>query len=859
MKKHLLILSILFASTVFAQTPYEMHGYLGAAAAEFNVPQPVLEAIAYVQSRWHQITFTERELVSRPSDVQPPAFGVMGLRNDYWFGHSLTDAATLLNEPALLLRDSAYENIRGAAALLSKYRDDANRDSISVTSDPASWSGVIARFSGIPQKEIAQEFAYHVLQVLQKGINESGIVIPPQNVNLNNFPESVKEKGYVTKKELPSAVTAGADYPGATWNPSQNYGNRNSAPVVFVIIHDTEGPFDYSVSWLQNPAAQASSHYIIRSQDGYIEQLVHDADMAWAVRCWNPITLSIEHEGYVADSSYFTETMYEASAHLTQYLCDKFNIPEDSLHIFGHDAWTYSWFNLIPFYLYTGYVGGSYATCNTHTDPGQFWKWHHYFDLIHSYDTTRPAVADASPASGSGKVPAYATPSITFNVPMDPQSVDSALTATPSFPGVPTLNQNGTLLTFQHPDSLLPWSTTYTINVDTLARAANGKRLTSRFTYQFTTAPLDTTGPALLAASPRSGGPSLPNAYVEFVMDEPVQPNSLPTRITLTDSTGKSVGFTKDLLTVTTNNLTLIALRSTSPLTRGMRYTASLAEGLTDYYGNASKILYSTTFTVDTSVTPKGTVIEGFENTSNGWLQPAASSLTTGTDTSLSFFSPSGKSYEGTYAASLQYSLDSASAFCAFENAEGFDTSPSDSVGAWVFGDNSANELDFIFGSSTRKAVPVDTLDWYGWKYVGMWRSKSDASTGFLRGFGVRRLQSALFSASTIYIDDIRANGSVTGTGGNVAGVPSSFELFQNYPNPFNPTTVISYQLSAVSRVTLKVYDVLGREVATLVNDTQNPGTYSVNFNATGLPSGTYFYRITGGSNSPVMKMLILK
>ena len=74
--------------------------------------------------------------------------------------------------------------------------------------------------------------------------------------------------------------------------------------------------------------------------------------------------------------------------------------------------------------------------------------------------------------------------------------------------------------------------------------------------------------------------------------------------------------------------------------------------------------------------------------------------------------------------------------------------------------------------------------------------------------------------------------------------IPDAYELYQNYPNPFNPTTVISYRLPVVSNVTLKVYDVLGREVATLVNEPKTPGNYEVTFDGSDLSSGIYFYRL---------------
>lgn len=91
------------------------------------------------------------------------------------------------------------------------------------------------------------------------------------------------------------------------------------------------------------------------------------------------------------------------------------------------------------------------------------------------------------------------------------------------------------------------------------------------------------------------------------------------------------------------------------------------------------------------------------------------------------------------------------------------------------------------------------------------------------------------------------------------SNMPSRFELEQNYPNPFNPTTVIAYQLPALSHVTLKVYDVLGREVATLVDGKENAGDYNITFNASRLSSGVYFYQLNTGNENFVKKMLLLK
>ncbi len=91
------------------------------------------------------------------------------------------------------------------------------------------------------------------------------------------------------------------------------------------------------------------------------------------------------------------------------------------------------------------------------------------------------------------------------------------------------------------------------------------------------------------------------------------------------------------------------------------------------------------------------------------------------------------------------------------------------------------------------------------------------------------------------------------------AGLPRSFELGQNYPNPFNPSTAISYQLPISSKVRLVIYDILGREVATLVNGRQEAGRYSVPFNAASLSSGVYFYRLQASSFVETKKMMLVK
>jgi hypothetical protein len=92
-----------------------------------------------------------------------------------------------------------------------------------------------------------------------------------------------------------------------------------------------------------------------------------------------------------------------------------------------------------------------------------------------------------------------------------------------------------------------------------------------------------------------------------------------------------------------------------------------------------------------------------------------------------------------------------------------------------------------------------------------------------------------------------------------ISELPSEPQLRQNFPNPFNPRTVIEYQTSVVGRVTLRVFDILGREVATLVDEVEQPGRKSVTFDASGFASGVYLYKLSAGSFQQTRKLLLAK
>jgi hypothetical protein len=135
------------------------------------------------------------------------------------------------------------------------------------------------------------------------------------------------------------------------------------------------------------------------------------------------------------------------------------------------------------------------------------------------------------------------------------------------------------------------------------------------------------------------------------------------------------------------------------------------------------------------------------------------------------------------------------------------------------------------------------------------------------KGFTINLFKEASFKLTClIYTAWLNAGSPVSVEDENYTQSPVAFNLYQNYPNPFNPSTIIKYTISnvtlsgvEVSRVQLKVYDVLGNEVATLVDEYKPAGSYEVDFSANKLSSGIYFYKLTAGSFVETKKMILIR
>ncbi|MBO4489522.1 MAG: N-acetylmuramoyl-L-alanine amidase [Bacteroidales bacterium] len=182
------------------------------------------------------------------------------------------------------------------------------------------------------------------------------------------------------------------DYPGATWlgAASCNYTQgRNGAAITGVTIHYTQGTYAGTLAWFQNCSASASAHYIIRSSDGQVTQMVRECDKAWHVGTANSYTIGVEHEAYGNIASYFTENMYQSSAALIRDICqrhpninphrtfyrdtlDDGTVLNNGLHSLGGST------------ACTQIRGHQHYPNQSHTDPGPYWNWNHYYHLINS-------------------------------------------------------------------------------------------------------------------------------------------------------------------------------------------------------------------------------------------------------------------------------------------------------------------------------------------------------------------------------------------------------------------------------------------------------------------------------------------
>ena len=319
-----------------------------AAAQEFSVPLEVLMAVSYNETRWQAHG-------GEPSKAN--GFGVMHLVDNNTQKKTLVEAAKALGVSTHELQTDNAQNIRGGAYILANIQKGLGKE---LTSNPNEWYEAVAAYEQAKDAKLAKLFADDVFALMKNGASITTADGATLTLKANPFLQPSKGT-YATVTGIDIEST---DYGPALWNAaySGNYAvaSRTAADINKVIIHDTEGSYSGTISWFKNPDSQVSAHYVVRSSDGQITQMVREKDVAWHARTFNASSIGIEHEGYANQTGWYTTAMYNASAALVAAICDKYGIAKNRNNILAHSD------------LYG----------NTHTDPGKNWDWNYYMSKV---------------------------------------------------------------------------------------------------------------------------------------------------------------------------------------------------------------------------------------------------------------------------------------------------------------------------------------------------------------------------------------------------------------------------------------------------------------------------------------------
>lgn len=469
-----------------------------------------------------------------------------------------------------------------------------------------------------------------------------------------------------------------------------------------------------------------------------------------------------------------------------------------------------------------------------------------------------PWVIAHSPADHTTGVSLKPKIEIEFDIRMNTASAQSAFSISPSVGGSFAWENNNKKMIFT-PSTNLIAGTEYTVTISTTARTHFNVNLENPYSFSFTTK----TKLNWLSQYPRDNEEKVSTTVqVRLQFDAPIQASSLSGNIQFVDENEALVPVYVDQSAYSKGS---IIFEPTQPLNRNSQYKIVVKDGIKDTEGLALQESKDIIFFTEAENYVSGSIIDGFESIGN-WKDPDWSGSTTGTDPDQTTFTiATNRKVSGNGSGKINYVFTGSSGVCRVFNSDkpNIGADANTTVGLWIWGDLSYNLLEywFYYNQTTNVIVPIDTLNWTGWKLKYIPISQIAGSGDRLFHSVVIRQTENGVKSSAVYIDDLQSN-IVTGVKGEeTAYLPKRFSLEQNYPNPFNPSTLIRYSIPENSIVVLKLYNILGKEVATLVNQYQTDGTYRVELNADklNLSSGMYIYKLTAGSYSSTRKMVLVK
>jgi N-acetyl-anhydromuramyl-L-alanine amidase AmpD len=361
-----------------------------------NIPKGFLEAISYTHTRMVPIKTNE----INGCNGMPLPYGIMGLFED-GFGYFIENGKRIATLSGISIQQQKSNPELEVIAFANACQQLIDEQLVEADSTAALIHALMWELTEIPHDGTINRFAfestvYEVFKFLMDEEKAATYGFPLYTFNLKlffgeqNFQVLSAAQIYIglhgitTSNNIAFQVTTNlksTNYGPALWTaaPSCNYSSRNATPISAVTIHTVQGTYAGAISWGLNCNAQVSYHYVVRSSDGQVTQMVLESYKAWHVGSENSYTIGIEHEGYVSNAAWYTPSLYQGSANLVKDI-------------------TQSGYGISPLRTYDG--AGSTATqllgnCirikghqhyanQSHTDPGVNWNWDAYYKLVNA-------------------------------------------------------------------------------------------------------------------------------------------------------------------------------------------------------------------------------------------------------------------------------------------------------------------------------------------------------------------------------------------------------------------------------------------------------------------------------------------
>lgn len=348
-----------------------------------DIPNGLLEAISFTNTHVHHLT--DANYFHDGPDAMPRAYGLMGLVKDGkgYFRENLKIVAELSGISEAEILESPEKNVL-AYAKAFEHLSQARK-----ATELKDYMDIIKQLSELPtgeEKDVypMQSMLYSVCCFLNDTDRAKEFGFQAYQIDI----KALFGESYEKLVSPGLSITRSPDYPPAIWDPAPecNWEPRTKE-VSAVVIHYTEGSYAGCISWFKNCDAEVSAHYVIRSADGQVTQMVREADKAWHARTANGYTIGIEHEAYGNIWSFFTEAMYQSSADLVRSICSRY---ETINGLRTHDRDTLDnglclndgLFDLGGEGACVKIRGHQHYPDQSHTDPGPYWDWDYYYKLI---------------------------------------------------------------------------------------------------------------------------------------------------------------------------------------------------------------------------------------------------------------------------------------------------------------------------------------------------------------------------------------------------------------------------------------------------------------------------------------------